>query len=130
MPAAENDSDYVCPDAQLAHVLASVHRELSALAEISDRLQEPIGNLLENSDAPLSQSMCELQDIDRVSQVVHDLAKFLTAVAQQVQPEWRIDSARAVQSLTLNELKIRLHGEDNTLEEKKIAPAIGDCVLL
>jgi len=130
MPVAEEDSDKVQPDVQLAHILASVHRELSTLAEISDRLQAPIGNLLKASDAPLSQSMCELQDIDRVSQVIHDLAKYMTAVAQQVQPDWRIDAVVAAQCLTLNELGSRLRGAENSPEEEQPASTDGDCMFL
>ncbi len=130
MLAVEKDTDTSGPDAQLALLLEFVQQELDRLAVISDRMQGPIGELLRSGGDDLPGDIYQVQDIDRVSQVIHDLAKFLKTIVQQVHPEWCIDATYAAENLTMSELALRLRGEkDNSLKEQA-PPAVGDCLFL
>jgi hypothetical protein len=130
MLAVEKDTDNSGPDAQLALLLDFVQQELDRLAVISDRLQGQIGDLLISGGDDLPDDIYQVQDIDRVSQTIHDLARFLKTVALQAHPEWRIDATHAAENLTMSELALRLRGEEDNSPKEHAPAAVGDCLFL
>lgn len=130
MLAAEKDTDNAGPDAQLALLLDFVQQELDGVAVVSDRLQKPIGELLRISGDDLPDEVYLVQEIDRVSQIIHDLAKFLRTVVLQVHPEWRVDATHAAENLIMSELASRLRGEQDNSPKEHAPAAVGDCLFL
>jgi hypothetical protein len=130
MLAAEKDTDNSGPDAQLALLLDFVQQELDRLAVTSDRLQGQIGELLICGGDGLPADVYQVQDIDRVSQIIHDLAKFLKTVVLQVHPEWCVDATYAAENLIMSELAARLRGESDNSPKEHTSSDVGDCLFL
>ncbi|NOX95405.1 MAG: hypothetical protein GXP04_10045 [Alphaproteobacteria bacterium] len=130
MLAVEKDTDNSGPDAQLALLLEFVQQELDRLAVTSDRLQGQIGELLISGGDDLPADVYQVQDIDRVSQIIHDLARFLKSVVLQVHPEWCIDATHAADNIIMSELASRLRGEQDNSPKEHAPAAVGDCLFL
>jgi len=100
-------------EALLAVVLSAMGAELKALALRNERLQLLIGQLLSDAgpDANLPPSVYELQEIDRATQIADNLAAFTEELARQAGPDWAVDMDRALASVTLRDLAVRLADE-------------------
>ncbi len=130
MLAVEKDVDNSGPEAQLCLLLDFIQQELDRLAVISDHLQGPIGELLIIGGEKLPSDIYQVQDIDRVSQTIHDLARFLKTVVQQVHPEWCVDATHAAKNLTMSELRARLRGEQDNSPNEQALMVVDDCLFL
>jgi hypothetical protein len=120
-----------CANAQIATVLISVSSELSMLAVTSHRLQGPIGDVLKNSDAALPETVYDLQNLDRLTQMIEALADFMNQLSLQTQPDWFVDVEHAAKSLTLASLAARLSApEDEAEQDAQGADTSGECVYL
>ena len=112
-------------DAAVAAALAAVSLELKTLADRNERLQAVISQLVDCAGDDLPPSAYELQDLDRTTQVLQNLALFVGALARQADAQWLFDADAALSPVTLRDLAMRLGGEG----ERHDSGASGECAL-
>jgi hypothetical protein len=87
------------------------------LSDSVNELQDLIGNLVVAGAFGGSQSLYELQCLDRLSQGLEAVSDYLGGVSKLSLPEWKIDVTEALQSVKLAELSERLSGIRNEAGE-------------
>ena len=112
MSAKPETVDDSC-DAPSASVFAQVGSELQSMAAATLRLQTIVGELLADDALALTPSVLELQDIDRITQTLENLATFMTDLRA---PEHHLLNAEeAAQRITLHDLARRLSAAGRSL---------------
>jgi hypothetical protein len=98
-------------------VLTTLSNEVRMLSDSVNELQDLIGNLVVAGAFGGSQSLYELQCLDRMSQGLEAVSDYLGGVSKLSLPEWKIDVTEALQSVKLAELSERLSGIRNEAGE-------------
>lgn len=80
--------------------------EFRDLSDLSEALQDLPGRLVALDPG----AMIAAQQIDALTQRLHGLAAFATALAATVPTDWRLDSRPAAALITLSDLQARLTG--------------------
>lgn len=109
--------DITAAETVAAHkVLSGVAAELSKLAEMSERLQIDISELLKEHNDASSLKVYKLQNLDHITQLLSGLAAYMNEIAGAVPRDWPIDAAKAAQAILLADLASRLsHARDGEL---------------
>lgn len=90
-----------------ADLLLGTGTELRALAANVDEMESLVGNLIVAGAFGGSQSVYQLQYLDRLRQSLVGIADFLDAISKSL-PDHQIDAVEASASLTLSDLSRRL----------------------
>ena len=98
------------PHVTVSEALALLSDELRLVSDGVSELQELIGNLVGAGAFSGSQSVYQLQALDRLTQSVEAAADFMSAIARQAKPEWKIDAVDAARNIKLAEMSERLSG--------------------
>lgn len=103
----------------LRTVLSRVSAELAVGVDVSVDLQDGVSDLIGAGMAVNSQSAYHLQALDRLTQTLQCLHRFMASVSQEVTDEATVDARHAVSRVFLRDLADRLvpmtHGdEDNS----------------
>ena len=126
----EAEPDKAAPaDAAMAAALGALSAELKALADRNERLQGVIGQLVERVGDDLPPSAYELQDVDRTTQVLQNLALFVGSLARQADAAWLFDIDAALSPITLRDLAMRLGGEAAHHDAGDDVRDSGECAL-
>jgi hypothetical protein len=115
-----NDSDDIKKpilEAPVADVLISVSNEVRMLSDAAGDLQNLIGNLLVAGAVGGSQSVYELQSLDRFCQNLGAVADFLQGLSKNVSPTWKVDTANMVAAVKLADVAERLAGRKSELQD-------------
>lgn len=91
-------------------VLTTLSHEVRVLSDSVNDLQDLIGNLVVAGAFGGSQSLYELQCLDRLSQSLDAISSYLVGISKLARPEWKIDVAEALSSVKLAEVSERLSG--------------------
>ena len=111
----------------LAEVLQAAAAETSNLSRAAERLQSLASDLIRRAVDGDPALMVEAQGLDVLAQTLAALSAFLQRVGQDASPDWRLDIAPALDSVSLSDLAYRLGHKDADIGEM-VAPA-GDCEL-
>ena len=95
----------------LRHLLIRVGNAVSAAAVLSDDCQRYIGDLIDG-DEPVLGDHHRLQQLDLLSQTLHDLTCVIGKTAARVSPEVMIDLPAVLSSVGLQALASNLAGVD------------------
>lgn len=90
--------------------LRALSRELLAARDMSLDLQEAVAELLAAMGERSAAVPFRLQNLDRLTQTLGDLAGFVGALARVAPPGWSPDVAEAAGALRLRDLAARLAG--------------------
>jgi hypothetical protein len=96
--------------APLREVLTRTSNEVRMLSDTAADLQNLIANLVVAGAFHGSQSIYELQSLDRLCQNLDAVAEFLHALSEGAPPDWKIDVVRAVKAVKLSDVSERLAG--------------------
>jgi phosphoglycerate dehydrogenase-like enzyme len=105
--------DHLDDDARseaLGAVLARSAAELADLADRTERLQDVMAGLIRQCADLDVDATQDMQALDWIAQHLEGLASFLSALAKEAGPGWRIDPTSAFNALNLAELAHRLRG--------------------
>lgn len=91
-------------------VLAIVSAEVRMLSDTAGDLQDLIGNLVVAGAFGGSQSLYQLQSLDRLCQSLNAVADFLDGVASGSSVEWKVDVSDAARAVKLADVCDRLTG--------------------
>ena len=91
-------------------ILARSAAELADLADRTERLQDVMADLIRQCAALGGDATQDMQALDWIAQHLEGLASFLGALSEEVAPGWRMDTAAALNALSLAELAHRLRG--------------------
>jgi len=80
------------------------------LSDSVNDLQDLIGNLVVAGAFGGSQSLYELQSLDRLSQSLDAVSNYLIGISKLAKPEWKIDVSEALKSVKLADVSERLSG--------------------
>jgi hypothetical protein len=94
-------------------ILTTISEEVRMLSDSANGLQDLIGNLVVAGAFGGSQSLYELQSLDRLCQNLGAVADFLASVAQSSSLDWKVDLSDAVQVVKLVDVCDRLIGRKN-----------------
>lgn len=94
----------------MPEVLATLENEIRVLSDGINDLQELIGNLVVAGAFDGTQSLYELQSLDRMSQSLDAISDYLGSASKLSSPEWKIDVAEAARSIKLADVSDRLKG--------------------
>jgi hypothetical protein len=94
----------------VAEVLTTLSHEVRVLSDSVNHLQDLIGNLIVAGAFGGSQSLYELQCLDRLSQSLDTISSYLGGISKLARPEWKIDVSEALSSVKLAEVSERLSG--------------------
>jgi hypothetical protein len=94
----------------VAEVLTTLSHEVRVLSDSINHLQDLIGNLIVAGAFGGSQSLYELQCLDRLSQCLDAISSYLGGISNLARPEWKIDVSEALSSVKLAEVSERLSG--------------------
>jgi hypothetical protein len=94
----------------VAEVLTTLSHEVRVLSDSVNHLQDLIGNLIVAGAFGGSQSLYELQCLDRLSQSLDAISSYLGGISKLARPEWKIDVSEALSSVKLAEVSERLSG--------------------
>ncbi|WP_414464129.1 hypothetical protein RLW55_07045 [Hyphomicrobium sp. B1] len=92
-------------------VLRTTSDEVRMLAGSAADLQNLIGNLVVAGAFGGSQSIYELQNLDRLCQNLDAIADFLDGLSESALPAWKIDVASAAKTIKLADVAQRLTGQ-------------------
>ncbi|WP_409561304.1 hypothetical protein [Hyphomicrobium sp. MC8b] len=92
-------------------VLRTTSDEVRMLAGSAADLQNLIGNLIVAGAFGGSQSIYELQNLDRLCQNLDAIADFLDGLSESALPAWKIDVASAAKTIKLADVAQRLTGQ-------------------
>lgn len=98
------------PHVTVSEALALLSDELRLVSDGVSELQELIGSLVGAGAFSGSQSVYQLQALDHLTQSVEAAADFMSAIARQAKPEWKIDAVDAARNIKLAEMSERLSG--------------------
>jgi hypothetical protein len=96
--------------APLPEILTTVGHEVRMLSDAAGDLQDLIGNLVVAGAFGGSQSLYELQSLDRLCQNLGAVADFLGGLAKSSSPDWKVDVSDASQAVKLADVCDRLTG--------------------
>lgn len=91
-------------------ILTTVSEEVRMLSDAASDLQDLIGNLVVAGAFGGSQSLYELQTLDRLCQNLGAVADFLLGVSKSASLDWKVDLSDAAQAVKLADLCDRLTG--------------------
>jgi hypothetical protein len=91
-------------------VLTMVSEEIRMLSDGVNDLQELIGNLVVAGAFGGSNSLYELQSLDRISQSLEAISDYLGGASKISSPDWKIDVAEASRCVRIAEMSDRLNG--------------------
>lgn len=91
-------------------VLRTVSDEVRMLSDAAGDLQNLIGNLVVAGAFCGSQSIYELQNLDRLCQNLEAVADFLKSLATNIPPDWKVDVTAASEVVKLADVCERLTG--------------------
>ena len=91
-------------------VLTTLSHEVRVLSDSVNDLQDLIGNLVVAGAFGGSQSLYELQCLDRLSQSLDAVSNYLVGISKLTKPEWKIDVSEALRSVKLADVSERLSG--------------------
>ena len=91
-------------------VLITLSHEVRVLSDSVNDLQDLIGNLVVAGAFGGSQSLYELQSLDRLSQSLDAVSNYLVGISKLTKPEWKIDVSEALKSVKLADVSERLSG--------------------
>jgi hypothetical protein len=91
-------------------VLTTLSHEVRVLSDSVNDLQDLIGNLVVAGAFGGSQSLYELQCLDRLSQSLDAVSNYLGGISKLAKPEWKIDVSEALSSVKLADVSERLSG--------------------
>ncbi|HML27978.1 MAG TPA: hypothetical protein PKE16_03905 [Hyphomicrobium sp.] len=94
----------------VANVLLTVSNEIRMLSDSAADLQNLIGNLVVAGAFGGSQSIYELQSLDRICQNLGAVADFLQGLSEDAPIDWKIDAADAARGIKLADVAQRLAG--------------------
>jgi len=92
-------------------VLRTTSDEVRMLAGSAADLQNLIGNLVVAGAFGGSQSIYELQNLDRLCQNLDAIADFLNGLSESALPAWKVDVASAAKTIKLADVAQRLTGQ-------------------
>lgn len=98
-------------DAPLRHLLTRISNAISAAAVLSDDCQRYVGELIDGAE-PVTSDHHRLQQLDLLSQTLHDLTCVLGRTAARVSPDISIDLDAVLSSVGLRALASNLAGVD------------------
>ncbi len=104
---AQRQTNLPVPD-----VLLTVSNEVRMMADSAGDLQSLIGNLVVAGAFSGSQSIYELQSLDRLCQNLGAVADFLRGLSGNASPEWKVDVRRAAEAVKLADVSERLTGRN------------------
>ncbi|MGO4684496.1 hypothetical protein [Hyphomicrobium sp. 2TAF46] len=91
-------------------VLTIVSAEVRMLSDTAGDLQDLIGNLVVAGAFGGSQSLYQLQSLDRLCQSLNAVADFLAGVANGSSADWKVDLSDAARAVKLADVCDRLTG--------------------
>lgn len=91
-------------------ILTTVSHEMRMLSDTAGDLQDLIGNLVVAGAFGGSQSLYELQSLDRLCQNLGAVADFLGGLAKSSSPDWKVDIFDASKAVKLADVCDRLTG--------------------
>jgi len=94
----------------LSTILARLSDVLSEMTFLSDQLQSITGDLLDDPDR-VSDSVYQLQGLDRLHQTIAGLAGYTRALAADAPAKVCLRTRRAAGSVHLPDLRARLNGD-------------------
>ncbi|HYA72828.1 MAG TPA: hypothetical protein VEF36_06690 [Roseiarcus sp.] len=107
----------------IATTLCRVTEELRKVAGRLENVQTAVGRLVFDSASPRSAHFHDLQDLDRATQEIVGIARFLERLASDVPVEWLADSKGASLSIDLHELASSLgHHDAGEADPREAAP--------
>ena len=98
-------------DSPLRHLLTRIGNAVSAAAVLSDDCQRYVGELVDGG-APVNHDHHRLQQLDLLSQTLHDLTCVLGKTAARVSPDVTVDLDSVLSSVGLRALACNLAGVD------------------
>jgi hypothetical protein len=101
----------------VSDVLLTVSNEVRMLSDSAGDLQNLIGNLLVAGAFGGSQSIYELQSLDRLCQNLGAVADFLRGLAGSASSDWKVDVTRACEVVKLADLSERLTGSESEVHD-------------
>ena len=105
-------SAMTCPDrVLLRHLLIRIGNAISAAAVLSDDCQRFIGDLIDGEE-PVLGDHHRLQQLDLLSQTLHDLTCVVGKTAARVSPDVMIDLSAVLSSVGLTAQASNLAGVD------------------
>ena len=96
----------------LRHLLIRVGNAISSAAVLSDDCQRYVGDLIDGEE-PVSGDHHRLQQLDLLSQTLHDLTCVIGKMAARVSPDVMIDLPAVLSSVGLQALASNLAGVDH-----------------
>ncbi len=99
-------------------VLLAVCNEIRMLSDAAGDLQGLIGNLIVAGAFDGSQSIYELQSLDRLCQNLGAVADFLGGLAKDTSPDWKVDVSRASEAVKLADISNRLAGRKVEIQDE------------
>ena len=97
-------------DLPMTDVLKTVSDEVRMLSDTAGNLQNLVSNLIVAGAFSGSQSIYELQIMDRLCQNLGAVADFLNGLAKGAPPEWKVDVTGPLQAVKLADVCDRLTG--------------------
>jgi hypothetical protein len=101
--------------APVAEILTRVSHEVRMLSDAAGDLQNLIGNLVVAGAFGGSQSLYELQSLDRLCQNLGAVADFLGGIADGSSPDWKVDIRDAAHTVKLADVCDRLTGRKSDI---------------
>jgi hypothetical protein len=98
-------------------VLLTVSDEVRMLSDAAGDLQDLISNLVVAGAFGGSQSIYELQSLDRLCQNMGAVADFLGALAKNASSDWKVDVSAASEVVKLADVCERLTGSRTDAED-------------
>ncbi|CAN1572664.1 hypothetical protein MCEMIH16_03375 [Caulobacteraceae bacterium] len=95
----------------LRHLLIRIGDALSSAADLSDDCQRYVGELIDGAEA-VDGDHHRLQQLDLLSQTLHDLTGVIARTAARVPPDVSIDLSAVLSTVGLNALARTLAGAD------------------
>ncbi|WP_045834933.1 hypothetical protein [Hyphomicrobium sp. 99] len=97
-------------------ILTTVSDEVRMLSDTASDLQDLIGNLVVAGAFGGSQSLYQLQSLDRLCQNLGAVADFLASIANGSSPDWKVDVTDAARAVKLADVCDRLTGRKATTD--------------
>ncbi len=101
----------------VADVLLTVSHEVRNLSNEASDLQNLIGNLVVAGAFGGSQSIYELQSLDKLCQSLGAIADFVNGLANHSSSDWKIDLKGAAETVKLADVRDRLTGQSSERPE-------------
>jgi hypothetical protein len=110
MDATDNRPIGETREQSVTDVLKSVSDEVRMLSDMAADIQNLIGNLLVAGAFDGSQSVYQLQSIDKLCQNLGAVADFVENIAKKTSADWKVEVTGASNAVKLTEVGNRLGG--------------------